>query len=55
MTVVRDARLGEVKHVSTPWALRRYRTLAEWEDVLTVGLLAGLALKDAVYCSVKKM
>lgn len=32
MTVVRDERLGEVKHVSTPWALRRYRTLAEWEE-----------------------
>ena len=31
MTVVRDARLGAPKHVSTPWALRRYRTLAEWE------------------------
>ena len=31
MTVGRDARLGAPKHVSTPWALRRYRTLAEWE------------------------
>ena len=26
-----DTRLGAAKHVSTPWALRRYRTLAEWE------------------------
>ncbi|MCY3666869.1 MAG: acetylxylan esterase [Gemmatimonadetes bacterium] len=25
-----DTRLGTAKHVSTPWALRRYRTLAEW-------------------------
>ena len=31
MAVVRDARLGAPKHVSTPWALRRYGTLAEWE------------------------
>lgn len=31
MTVGRDARLGAPKHVSTPWALRRYGTLAEWE------------------------
>ena len=27
-----DTRLGAAKHVSTPWALRRYRTLAEWEQ-----------------------
>lgn len=32
MTIVRDARLCAPKHVSTPWALRRYRTLAEWEE-----------------------
>ena len=32
MTIASDARLGAVKHVSTPWALRRYRTLAEWEQ-----------------------
>ena len=31
MTVVLDVRLGEVKHVSTPWALPRYRTLEQWE------------------------
>ncbi len=27
-----DTRLGAAKHVSTPWALRRYRTLAEWQQ-----------------------
>ena len=27
-----DTRLGAAKHVSTPWALRRYQTLAEWEQ-----------------------
>ena len=27
-----DTRLDATKHVSTPWALRRYRTLAEWEQ-----------------------
>ena len=27
-----DTRLGAAKHVSTPWALRRYRMLAEWEQ-----------------------
>ena len=27
-----DTRLGAAKHVGTPWALRRYRTLAEWEQ-----------------------
>ena len=27
-----DTRLGAAKHVSTPWALRRYRTLEEWEQ-----------------------
>ena len=27
-----DTRIGAAKHVSTPWALRRYRTLAEWEQ-----------------------
>ena len=27
-----DTRLGAAKHVSTPWTLRRYRTLAEWEQ-----------------------
>ena len=27
-----DTRLGAAKHVNTPWALRRYRTLAEWEQ-----------------------
>ena len=32
MTVTSDTRLGAAKHVSTPWALRRYRTLAEWEQ-----------------------
>ena len=26
-----DARLGAAKHVSTPWALRRYQSLEEWE------------------------
>ena len=31
MTVANDARLGAAKHVSTPWALRRYGTRAEWE------------------------
>ena len=30
-----DTRLGAAKHVSTPWALRRYRTLAEWEQRAT--------------------
>ena len=32
MTVASDTRLGAAKGVSTPWALRRYRTLAEWEQ-----------------------
>lgn len=27
-----DTRLGAAKGVNTPWALRRYRTLAEWEQ-----------------------
>ena len=27
-----DTRLGSAKNVNTPWALRRYRTLAEWEQ-----------------------
>ena len=31
MTVARDARLDAAKNVDTPWALRRYRTLEEWE------------------------
>ncbi len=32
MTVISDARLGSAKNVHTPWALRRYRTRAEWEQ-----------------------
>ena len=32
MTVASDTRLGAAKGVSTPWALRRYGTLAEWEQ-----------------------
>lgn len=32
MTVASDARLGVAKNVNTPWALRRYGTLAEWEQ-----------------------
>ena len=32
MTVASDTRLGAAKGVNTPWALRRYRTLAEWEQ-----------------------
>ncbi len=32
MTVTSDTRLGAAKNVNTPWALRRYRTLAEWEQ-----------------------
>ena len=27
-----DIRLGAAKNVNTPWALRRYQTLAEWEQ-----------------------
>ena len=32
MTVASDARLDAAKNVDTPWALRRYRTLEEWEQ-----------------------
>ena len=32
MTVARDERLDAAKNVNTPWALRRYRTLEEWEQ-----------------------
>ncbi len=32
MAVASDERLGPAKNVNTPWALRRYRTLAEWEQ-----------------------
>ena len=31
MTFAIDTRLAEPKHTSTPWALRRYKNLAEWQ------------------------
>ena len=32
MTVAVDARIAEVKHTSTPWALHHYRTLRDWQQ-----------------------
>ena len=32
MAVAIDAGIVEIKHTSTPWALRRYRTLEEWQQ-----------------------
>lgn len=32
MTMAIDSRIAEIKNVNTPWALRRYRTLAEWQQ-----------------------
>ena len=32
MVTAIDAHIAEIKHTSTPWALRRYRTLEEWRQ-----------------------